>query len=71
MLFDRPTPLEGPSPLRDWVNMFLPVVLQTMQADLREAFLNRLETRLRPQLFRNGQWVLDYRRLRIMAVKEA
>jgi len=29
-----------------------------------------VETRLRPKLFRDGQWVADYRRLRLVACKE-
>ena len=71
LLFDRPTALEGTSPLRDWINMFLPAVLQAMPMELRNAFLDRIEERLRPKLFRDGRWVLDYRRLRVVAVKTA
>lgn len=71
-LFDRPTPLDGGTgALREWVNMFLPGPLQKLPAEGRDAFLNRLEDRLRPQLWVGGQWVLDYRRLRILAVKTA
>lgn len=69
-LFDRPTPLEGgPGGFRDWVNMFLNGLLQTIPADDRPAFVDSLEKRLYPKLFHDGRWVLDYRRLRITAVK--
>jgi trans-aconitate methyltransferase len=71
-LFDRPTPLEGgPGGFRDWVEMFLNGVLQAIPVESRAGFVDRLESRLYPQLFHDGRWVLDYRRLRITAVKIA
>jgi trans-aconitate methyltransferase len=70
VLFDRPTPLEGgANGVRDWVEMFLKKVLQTMPASARPDFLDRLERRLAPALFRDGRWTLDYRRLRLIALK--
>jgi trans-aconitate 2-methyltransferase len=70
VLFDRPTPLEGGAAgLRNWMEMFLKGVLQTMPASARSGFLDQLERRLAPALFRDGHWVLDYRRLRLMAFK--
>jgi trans-aconitate 2-methyltransferase len=71
-LFDRPTPLEGGAEgLRGFLNMFLPGPLEAISTESRNAFLNRLEERLRPERFMNGRWVLDYRRLRVVAVKTA
>jgi trans-aconitate methyltransferase len=71
-LFDRPTALEGgASGFRDWVGMFLNGVLQAIPAGRRAAFVDSWEKRLYPQLFQGGRWVLDYRRLRITAVKIA
>ena len=70
LLFDRPTPLEdGAAGVRNWVEMFLKGMLQTMPVNARSDFLDRLERRLAPALFRNGRWILDYRRLRLMAFK--
>jgi len=71
-LFDRPTPLEGGvEALRGFVNMFLPGPLEVISTETRNAFLHRLEERLRPQRLMNGRWVLDYRRMRVVAVKTA
>jgi trans-aconitate methyltransferase len=71
-LFDRPTPLEGGAEaLRGWMSMFLPGPLQAISTERRNSFLSRLEERLRPQRFLDGRWVLDYRRLRVVAVKTA
>ncbi len=70
VLFDRPTPLEGgENGLRDWLQMFLGRVTQKLPADAGAKFIERLEERLRPELFREGTWVMDYRRLRVVAVK--
>jgi trans-aconitate methyltransferase len=71
-LFDRPTSLEpGREAFRDWVGMFLNGLLQSIPAGSRAGFVESLERRLYPQLFHDGRWVLDYRRLRIAAVKVA
>jgi len=70
LLFDRPTPLEGGAAgLRNWMEMFLKGMLQTLPASARPDFLDRLERRLAPTLFRDVRWILDYRRLRLMAFK--
>ncbi len=69
VLFDRPTPLAGAHGLRDWVKMFRGQVLESVLAERREDFLNAVEEAGRPELFRDGQWFADYRRLRIVAVR--
>jgi len=71
-LFDRPTVLEGGSDgLRDWIEMFLKRVLQTLPPDATARFIERMEERLKPHIFRDGNWVMDYRRLRVAAVRLA
>ncbi len=59
-LFERPTKLEGERGLREWVDMFYK---PRLPADVIE----RMEIELRPTLFRNGSWTIDYKRLRIAA----
>jgi trans-aconitate methyltransferase len=68
-LFDRPTQLEGEGGLRDWVAMFARGALESIPADRREAFLRAVEEAARPALEREGVWVADYRRLRVVAVR--
>jgi hypothetical protein len=70
-LFDRPTPLQGPGGLRDWLRMFCPAVLEGVPEGRREEFLGGVEDVARPQLFREGGWFADYRRLRLVAVRES
>jgi len=69
-LFDRPTLLaDGEAGLRNWITMFCAAYLEALQPESRESFLRRVENLLRPELFRNGQWCADYRRLRVVALK--
>jgi trans-aconitate 2-methyltransferase len=70
-LFDRPTPLEGEGGLRDWVAMFAGEYLGGLPAAKRDEFLRRAEEAARPVLYRDGAWVADYRRLRVVARRPA
>lgn len=70
-LFDRPTKLEdGKNGLRNWLLQFNAAVLAQIPEDRHEAVISRVEDLLRDDLFRDGNWFADYRRLRIVAVKE-
>ncbi|MDQ2946087.1 MAG: class I SAM-dependent methyltransferase [Acidobacteriota bacterium] len=60
LLFDRPTRLEGERGLREWVAMFY-------KPQLPEDLVERMEIELRPKLFQDGSWMIDYKRLRIAA----
>lgn len=68
-LFDRPTVVEGENGLDDWLVMFggklFAGISEEKQREIREAAADRL----RAVMFRDGNWIVDYRRLRIVAVK--
>jgi trans-aconitate methyltransferase len=69
VLFDRPTPLEGATGLRDWVRMFTRGMFESVPVERREEFLGLVEETARPALFRDGCWIADYRRLRVVAIR--
>jgi trans-aconitate 2-methyltransferase len=70
-LFDRPTGLaDGAAGMRNWIVMFGADYLAKAGESKREEFLGRVEESLRAKLFRDGQWWADYRRLRLVAVRE-
>jgi trans-aconitate methyltransferase len=70
-LFDRPTALsDGDAGLRNWIVMFGSDYLTGLDLEKREKFLRNVEDSLRPGLFHDGQWWADYRRLRVVAVKQ-
>jgi trans-aconitate methyltransferase len=60
-LFDRPTRVEGEDGLEDWLAMFAGSMLKSAEARRKVA------GRLRPTMFRDGAWLVDYRRLRVIA----
>jgi trans-aconitate methyltransferase len=66
-LFDRPTPLDGG--LEGWLAMFAGVLTATVPAENRPKLIRRIEELAAPELFRNGRWFADYRRLRVAARK--
>ena len=71
-LFDRPTRLEdGEKGLEVWIRMFVKFALDRFPSARQQEFLREIEKQARPELFRNGNWELDYRRLRIAAWKQA
>jgi len=69
-LFDRPTPLEdGERGLSNWLGMFGAALAEKASREQAQRFIATVEEEARPALWRDGQWVMDYRRLRIVAWK--
>lgn len=69
-LFDRPTPLDGESGMVNWLKMFRNSVLAAFSEDTQAKILANVEEQLRPTLYKNGTWFADYRRLRVVAIKD-
>ncbi len=69
LLFDRPTPLDGPDGAYHWLQQFGAYYLDNLEEDEREIIARNAQERARPALFREGQWFADYRRIRFVAVK--
>lgn len=61
LLFDRPTRVEGAGGLDDWLEMYIP----GLDPDVRKSAVEQLK----PDMYSDGGWMLDYRRLRIEARK--
>jgi trans-aconitate methyltransferase len=70
-LFDRPTPVEGERGMEDWFEMFCGIYFRRQSAAEAKQKVRELVEYLRPKLYREGVWTLDYRRLRIVAVKNS
>ena len=67
--FPRWSKLEHPERgLREWLEMFGGFWFESVPATEREPILRAMEERLRPELFRDGSWWADYRRLRVKAI---
>lgn len=67
-LFQRWTRLEHPERgLREWLEMFGGAWFEDVPASAKEALLREIEAVLRPQLWCDGAWFIDYKRLRLAA----
>ncbi|WP_009634265.1 class I SAM-dependent methyltransferase [Synechocystis sp. PCC 7509] len=69
-LFARSTPLDGENGIGNWLKMFRNSVLVAFAEEAQTRILANVESQLRPTLYKNGTWFADYRRLRIVAIKE-
>ncbi|PSN13771.1 SAM-dependent methyltransferase [filamentous cyanobacterium CCP5] len=69
LLGDRPTPLAGEQGLANWICMFASRYLEDLPIPQRSPVIEAVEDWLRPSMYREGQWLADYRRLRMVAVK--
>lgn len=69
--FDRPTKLEsGENGLAHWLSTFAEsIFFQTLTRQEKERLYQRIAARARNELFNDGCWYADYKRLRIAAVK--
>ncbi|HMV82885.1 MAG TPA: methyltransferase domain-containing protein [Blastocatellia bacterium] len=71
LLFDRLTKLEGGEEgLENWIKMFRRELLIGFSEADQQAVFAEVKSALRDKLFRDGNWFADYRRLRIVALKQ-
>lgn len=69
-LFDRLTPLEdGERGMQNWLKMF-GSFLDAFPNDMQNSILANIENQLRPMLYKDGTWFVDYRRIRVVAFKK-
>ncbi len=70
VLVDRPTPLDdGDAGMANWMRMFASRFLEGLSADQQTQVIQGVEQCLKPMLYREGTWIADYRRLRVVAIK--
>jgi len=69
-LFDRPTDLDGEAGLREWIGMFGDEFFTDVPDEERDAIVAAVEDRLQTELFADGVWTADYRRLRVRAERD-
>lgn len=68
--FDRPTRMpDGDKGLEHWLNGFAENYLKGLDLSTRNRVIQRVTELSRPKLYKDGQWFVDYKRLRIVAVK--
>ncbi len=68
--FDRPTPLKGKNGLKDWFLMFAEQILEKFSEKEKREILDEVQKNLKNTHLKDGVWVADYKRIRIVAIKE-
>ncbi len=69
-LYERPTELaDEETGIKDWLSMFGNAFFHGVEKSDIEDIKSEIQQILRPQLFRNGKWYADYKRIRIIAEK--
>jgi trans-aconitate 2-methyltransferase len=56
--------------IKDWVHMFCGAFFEGVDAAAKSAILEEVQEILRPTQFRQQKWYADYKRLRVVAIKE-
>lgn len=70
LLFDRPTPLHTANGAADWIRMFLKTPFIGMPVEQKESIIIEAVEKIRPALFTNDGWIIDYVRIRVKARKK-
>jgi ubiquinone/menaquinone biosynthesis C-methylase UbiE len=68
--FDRPTPLVGDNGLRNWIAMFGDQLLNGIPIEIKDDIILKVEENVKDILYLNGKWMADYKRLRVIGLKE-
>lgn len=67
--FDRMTPLDGKNGLKDWLHSFHHIFMSDFEEQEREEAYKRIMDETKNELWINGTWHVDYKRLRVCARK--
>lgn len=67
---DRPTPLDGEYGLRNWIKMFGSHLFADVEEKKKDYIITKVESNLKDVLYKNGKWIADYKRIRVIGLKE-
>lgn len=68
--YDRPTVLaDSNNGIFDWLSMFAQNFFKGVPMNIQELIKLEVQATIKEQCFQNNQWVADYKRLRIIAIK--
>lgn len=68
--FDRPTPLDGDNGLKNWIEMFGSNMFEGIVKDRKDSIITKVENNLKGILYNDGLWIADYKRIRVIGIKE-
>ncbi len=68
--YDRPTELKGENGIKDWFKMFGSRFFEGISELEQDEILEEVQNNLKDVLLKDGIWFADYKRLRVIAIKE-
>lgn len=68
--YDRPTQLDGDKGLKNWIAMFGNHLFDDVPEHRIKDIITNVENNLKDTLYKDGNWVADYKRLRVIGVKK-
>lgn len=68
--FDRPTQLDGDQGLKNWIDMFANSLFGGIPEHAKNEIITNVENNLKEVLYKDGHWMADYKRIRVIGVKE-
>jgi hypothetical protein len=70
VLLARPTPLaDADAGMANWIKMFAIAYLTELSHQQEMQVIGKVEESLKPTLYQYQTWIVDYRRIRIVAFK--
>lgn len=67
--FERPTKLDGKNGLINWINMFAVSMFEGIDDVTKEDILAKVRDNLKSTLYKDGIWIADYKRIRVIGIK--
>ncbi|MDQ0229346.1 class I SAM-dependent methyltransferase [Metabacillus malikii] len=67
--FDRPTPLVNDEGMTSWLMMFANCFFKGINDSLKQEIITKVVEDLSPVLCKDGVWIADYKRLRVVGIK--
>ncbi len=69
--FDRPTELADQNTgIKDWIAMFGKAFFNNVSLEHIEEIKQEVQEEIQSKCFKNGKWYADYKRIRVVAIKE-
>lgn len=68
--FERPTKLDGADGLKNWLKMFGNSMFTGLDDDATTNVIENVENNLKNSMLIGGNWIADYKRLRVIGLKK-
>lgn len=68
--FDRPMPLNDDAGIHHWIRMFCADFFTDIEETATEKVIAAVVNDLKETMYKDGTWVADYKRLRVIGIKE-